>query len=321
MNQPNILFLTESREDYLADSLLHGLISLGCHITDYPRKDILYSASEMSNNPSPTIRGHGFTLYGLLEDRDIDRTLVIQKLQAGFYELVIVGQIWRQWGQFLDIARHVRNTKVVLLDGDDDPRIFHHSLSRIRLYGLQPMPIPTDSLYYFKRELLRYSSYPYIFPISFSIPDTKILHSDTPKSRTFATHCVDEEVSSILKLKSNYAFADEPSYYYNLHTSKYAITTKRGGWDCLRHYEIAAAGALMCFKNLLSKPQSCAPHGLVPNLNCISYRNYTDLQAQIDSIEANPYRYHELVQNQNHWILSKTTSAVALSLLNTVGFS
>jgi len=37
---------------------------------------------------------------------------------------------------------------------------------------------------------------------------------------------------------------------------------KRGGWDCLRHYEIAAAGAVPCVRQLEGKPSSCAPHGL-----------------------------------------------------------
>ena len=95
-----VLFLTESREDYLADSVLHGLISLGHEVTDYPRKHILYR--HFNSTPSSSenaIRGSGFTLYGNLDDRTVDRSFIIQRLERQSFDLVILGQIWRQWGQ------------------------------------------------------------------------------------------------------------------------------------------------------------------------------------------------------------------------------
>ena len=93
-----VLFLTESREDYLADSLLHGLVSLGLEIVDYPRKQVLYAGQEAcSVAPQLGVRGHGFTLYGLLSDRPVDRTFVNKRLDAGWFVVVVCGQIWGHW--------------------------------------------------------------------------------------------------------------------------------------------------------------------------------------------------------------------------------
>ena len=41
--------------------------------------------------------------------------------------------------------------------------------------------------------------------------------------------------------------------------SMFALTSKKGGWDCLRHYEILAAGCIPIFEDL----DSCPPDTLV----------------------------------------------------------
>jgi hypothetical protein len=55
---------------------------------------------------------------------------------------------------------------------------------------------------------------------------------------------------------SNYLFgAGEESDYYNMYRqSMFALTSKKGGWDCLRHYEILAAGCIPIFENLDACP-------------------------------------------------------------------
>ena len=112
-----VLFLTESREDYLADALLHGLISLKLEVVDYPRKQVLYSGHQRcAAVPELSVRGHGFSLYGLLPDRMVDRSFVTQRLEAGWFDLVVLGQVWRQWGQLLDLAPWLQKVPVVLLD-------------------------------------------------------------------------------------------------------------------------------------------------------------------------------------------------------------
>ena len=318
-----VLFLTESREDYLADSLLHGLVTLGLSVVDYPRKQVLYEGQDLCSVSSELrLRGHGFTLYGLLPDRLVDRTFVIQRLEAGWFDLVVISQIWRQWGQLLDLAPLLQQVPVVLLDGDDDTRIFHHSGTRVRRYGWQRFPIRSGRCYYFKRELQNLDAqgrHCQIFPASFSIPAEKILPVHVArKEKRFASHCVDPEVAKACGLHTSYAFDSEDAYYHDLAVSRFAVTTKRGGWDCLRHYEIAAAGAVPCFRQLERKPSDCAPHGLQAGVNCLSYQSWPDLQAQIVAVEADPTGYQQLLEASREWVHRHTTTASAQRLLKAV---
>ena len=318
-----ILFLTDSREDYLADALLHGFISLGLNVVDFPRKYILYQSSRYSlDSPDIDVRGNGFTLYGLLPDRPVDRTFVIQRLEADWFDLVVVGQIWRQWGQLLDLAPFLQTVPVVLLDGDDDTRLFHRSGTRLRRYGWQPFPIRSGRCLYLKREWQGEggnSSRCRVGPASFSIPVEKIrpIHLGGKKQR-LAIHCVDPEVSRACGLHTSYAFASEDDYYDDLAASRFAVTTKRGGWDCLRHYEIAAAGALPCVRQLEAKPAACAPHGLQPGVNCLTYKNWPHLRAQMEALDANPTQYQRMLQASGDWVRQFTTTEAAQRLLDAV---
>jgi len=322
-----VLFLTEDREDYLADALLHGLI--GCpdlEVVDHPRKQILYRdglppAAAATPGAAPIgVRGHGFTLYGLLEDRPVDRSFVIQRLERGAFDLVLIGQVWRQWGQLLDLAPWLQRVPVVLLDGDDDTRLFFRSGTRLRRYGWQPFPIRSRRCLYLKREWRgqgRSLRRPRLAEASFAIPATKIRRADpAAKSQEFATHCVDPEVGEALGLPGRYAFASEEAYYADLARSRFAITTRRGGWDCLRHYEIAAAGAVPCFRNLEAKPAACAPHGLRAGINCLSYRHWAHLREQVDRLD--PAAYAALLESAQAWVGRHTTVAAARRLLDRV---
>ena len=118
------------------------------------------------------------------------------------------------------------------------------------------------------------------------------------------------------QLHNSYAFASEQAYYEDLAASRFAVTTKRGGWDCLRHYEIAASGALPCVRLLDTKPATCAPHGLKPGVNCISYKNWPDLQKQLDALDANPNEYRRMIHASSDWVRHFTTIAAAQRLLD-----
>ena len=145
------------------------------------------------------------------------------------------------------------------------------------------LPKPNKNFIYFKREWTpdtKFYRYYKLIPkpfvkvftrpknlnkISFSIPEEKIIESLPVKTKLFPKHIVDEEVAAKVEGSfTKYAFENEKDYYADLQASKYGITTKRSGWDCMRHYEIAANGAVICFKDLDKKPETCAPHGLIP---------------------------------------------------------
>lgn len=55
---------------------------------------------------------------------------------------------------------------------------------------------------------------------------------------------------------SHYLFqAGEEAKYYDMYCqSMFAITRKKGGWDCLRHYEILAAGCIPIFEDMDNCP-------------------------------------------------------------------
>ena len=303
--------------------MLHGLISLGLEVVDYPRKHLLYAGDQAcALSPQLAVRGHGFTLYGLLGDRPVDRRFVTQRLQAGWFDLVVIGQIWRQWGQLLDLAPMLQEIPVVLLDGDDDTRLFHRSGTRLRRYGWQPFPIRTGRCLYLKREWqgeVREGRRCRVLPASFSIPAEKIRPIQAElKQQRLATHCVDPEVARASGLHTSYAFASEDAYYDDLAVSRFAVTTKRGGWDCLRHYEIAAAGAVPCVRQLQAKPATCAPHGLQAGVNCVSYHNWFDLQKKLDVLEANPNLYQLMLKASGDWVRHHTTTRAAQRLLDAV---
>ena len=320
-----ILFLTDDREDYLADGLLHGLRQLpGLEVVDYPRKECMYEGGRKCKvAPEFGVRGGGFSLYGLLREPQggIDRSFIWQRLAAGWFNAVLISNVWRQWGSLLQWHELLATQPLLLLDGDDDQRLYPRSGTRLRQFGIGTglsnlLQQPTTHI--FKRELTNRSRKwglgLNIHPLAFSIPESLISSKLPNKSRLFPSHIVDRDLSDKLGASANYVFVDEQSYRSDLACSRFGITTRRAGWDCLRHYEIASAGAVICFRDLDQKPTTCAPHGLIDGLNCISYSSSDDLLKRIDTLSV-----HEEVELQNAalaWAKSASTKNRALQLLN-----
>lgn len=91
-----------------------------------------------------------------------------------------------------------------------------------------------------------------VFPISFSIPECKIINHNPEKTKKIAT--VDPRDTS------SYIFKTETEYYKDYQKSVYGKTCKKGGWDCLRHYEILANGCIPLFEDLESCPKNTMTH-------------------------------------------------------------
>ena len=321
----NILFLTDGREDYLADGILHGLQQLSTYaVTDYPRKDCLYENSDTSS-----LRGGGFTLYGLMKDtnKSIDRSHIQKQLEEKHYDLVVVSNIWRQWGLLLQWENLLSSgCKLAILDGDDDERFYPSSGTRLKQFGAMRWLrnlINKESTTYFKREWTNATKqWPYkctVKQLAFSIPREKILSAPLKKTRLFPSHIVDHEVAQLLGGQTSYAFTSEAEYRENLAASRFGITTKRGGWECLRHYEIAANGAIPCFRDLNKKPIHCAPHGLVDGVNCISYSNAKNLIERINKL---PNQDEKRMRDAAlDWARSSSTQARAYELLEAMSIN
>lgn len=326
----NVLFLHANQPDYLAESLFHGLRRvLGKNCLDVPRYDSMYSP--LTVGIKSKLRGYGFTLYGLLdeiEELKEERFFWKSEFILPKYDLVVIADIWSLAWLAYDLSSVLDPQKMVILDGYDIPAFFPYANMKYMLKKQQLNFILSrmfDKYKYFKRELYgglytyglnKYMPLPLVdswikipkntFPISFSIPKEKVWYgSIDEKIKDFPTHIVDHEVaSSVSNASEQYAFTSESEYYQDLRESRFGITTKRAGWDCLRHYEMAAQGCVLCFRDLDLKPKSCAPHGL-NRYNSITYHNCDELKEKINNLTTD--EYVQLQQQTYQWINRNTT--------------
>lgn len=337
MTAHRILYLTSPDEDYLADSLLHGLRTLiGLHVVDYPRCDFL--DHDLPASVRTRMHGKGFTLYGTrpkAEGDAIDRTHVWQRVRSGEFSKVVFSSIWRQYGVFLQYRNILTPENTVLIDGEDSPNLFPYSTSLL----LRPETVILSRIHrrykYFKRELCpqsvraswfnaipvriaaSFAIAPTVHPISFSIPEEWIAGEVPQKRRLFFQHCVDSEAAEFLpELSTTPPFPNERDYHQALAESRFAVTTKRAGWDCLRHYEIAANGCVPCFRNLGKKAATCAPHGLNES-NCLEYSSPAELAKKTASMS--DIEYTKLSAGALRWARQNSTRVRAAEFLTNIG--
>ena len=81
-----------------------------------------------------------------------------------------------------------------------------------------------------------------ILPISFAIPEKMFMDPHLPKKNKFSPMVPGDQ--------STYIYDTEDKYYKQYNESKFGITKSKGGHDCLRHYEIIAAGAIPYYKDI-----------------------------------------------------------------------
>lgn len=85
-----------------------------------------------------------------------------------------------------------------------------------------------------------------LYPISFSFPAEKMVGSIPSKMKL---------LSDLVPGKlETYIYDTEKDYYDEYRKSLFATTTKKAGWDCLRHYEIIANGAIPYFPGIEECP-------------------------------------------------------------------
>lgn len=86
-----------------------------------------------------------------------------------------------------------------------------------------------------------------IYPMSLSIPSEKIGLYDIQKTKIMS--------DLIPGNTDTYIYNSEENYYQEYVKSYFAITTKKRGWDCLRHYEILANNCIPYFIDIEKCPE------------------------------------------------------------------
>lgn len=342
-----ILFINSSIPNYVADGLFHGLRSIpGITVIDIPRMDYMYvdaSCEDLKKTGSK-----GSSLYKLLptnSETHGKRTFWQNDIDS--YDYIFFTDIFEQWELFHRIYKTINSNKrgsLCIIDGYDQPFIFPFFNNYFNLkFRPSSYLINYKNIFYFKREyestsalfgitkeknprlsnvLSKVLNEPLkLFPISMSIPEEHIEYVPIQdKSKDFVNYNFDDELTELFP-KTHLAelgkwqpgFKDQNEYYSDIRKSKFGITGKRAGWDCLRHYEYAAKGAILCFKNLSNKSDSCAPFELNAG-NCIPYLNKEDLLKKLK--QKTSMELEEIQENQYLWIRKYTTKQVAGRLLD-----
>lgn len=304
-----ILFLTVENPtlqgDYLEVSTLHGMRQiLGDNCIDLPRKKVMYHDwSETSKN---TLHGKGFTLL----NRRIDDIQSRDTLQG--IDFIIHG--------VTDIYGIVPTNKYDHLVDNDPKRIWF--LDGHDLYGhanrhvdyLGEKIIGVQRRYSFKRELIE-ENLPDVFPTGFGIPEHMIQPSDCyTKSQWFQKTAPPHALFQTGP--SKHVFTDEREYYNDMKNSWFGLSCKKGGWDCLRHYEIIASGSLLMFRDFDQKPKTCSPQ----DLPAISYSSPEEARGIMERLVRNNRptdEYINILLKQKQWLMQHgTTRARARKILD-----
>ncbi len=225
-----ILFVTNSSgPDYMSDVLFHGGKSIYRH-DFYESKKMWYMYDDFVDKKS--LYGRGFTLYGKIKKSDYNELPdnIIDLISNKFFDKIIYGSICR-CDDYFDLVSKVYNKKdIIVIDGEDVGDINNSYVNKS---------------IYFKREL--YKKQNDVHPINFGIPEELILTNLTSKS---------DIISNIIPDNSrNYKYEYEEDYYNHYSKCWFAITKKKAGWDCLRHYEIMMNGCVPLFENLENCPE------------------------------------------------------------------
>lgn len=315
MTAPRVLFLGGPSPDYVADSLFHGLRTrLGDRVVDWPKRAPMYAGADPAY-----IYGRGFGCYGLLPDIPVDREAVFER----DWDLVVSAVIWRDWGCWSRAWRaYGSRVRHAVIDGGDLPWVYPYGPTWWRP-SRWFVPRAHTRAMYFKREWGRITMVAAcrkvpLEPIAIAYPVDKIVSTPQTKTQDFATHVVDLEVGERLGRKLEHdrvhIFQHEAEYLADLRASRFGVTTKRAGWDALRHLEIAGAGAIPCFRDLNRKPETCAPHGLIDGRNCLSYRNADDLMRRVGQLSDDGRAC--LADAAVAWARANSTEQRALSFLD-----
>lgn len=238
-----LLINSDEGPDYLADLVNYFFITNKYEI--FTNHNLHFLFDDFQNTSS--LYGRGFTLYGKL-NKSLKSTVTTLSDEAifdmlPFFDVVVFTSIHRKYkGQnvkskyFYKFSKKLKTKDIFVLDGED----FVEIDSDVALLSN-----------YFKRELTDKNKN-FASPISFSFPEFEVL-SDIKFKKTQILAPMDP------RFQNSYIF-NESQYFEQYKKSIFGVTTKKAGWDCLRHYEILSTNTLLYFPGIEEKPLLTMEH-------------------------------------------------------------
>mgnify|MGYP003627735890 CR=1 FL=1 len=276
--------------DYMGDCVYHGLKSLlGTDV--HTRYDQFHMYTDIPEGYANNFHGKGFTLCGNLSPalrNTVDQPYMIDNLKQKVYDYVIFSRIYRSTRHYDEVCKYYDDNEIIIIDGHDVPDIEEDYRKHI----------------YFKRELQEEITKT-LLPISFSIPEEKLVPSDL-------TTIKEKELGQVVPgQQDTYTFTSEKEYYKDYEKSLYGITHKKGGWDCMRHLEIMANKCVPFFPG----NEECPPHTMVDYPKSLIFEATQRVQNKTMTQEL----YEEYCDKMyNHVRENQTTVAQAKELIKII---
>ena len=279
-----ILYLTKGDHvDYQDDCLLIGLKELfGADVVDYNKREHNYVSYD--EEAAKKLYGMGMSVTRILPNIEVDRTDITSKIKNKYFDYVVYGSIWRCNDYIQQILEHYPKNKVIAVDGEDETnihKVFEHGIP------------------YFKRELVH--KHDRLFPISFAIPTCKV---NFVKDKTRDVAICDP------RDRSTYIYKNETDYYKGYREACFAVTIKKAGWDCMRHYEILANGCLPYFINIDKCPELTMAS--FPKQLCLDIFSDSKSNSAVNVYEKYASKFEE------HFLSNNTTKAMASNFIKTL---
>lgn len=274
-----LLINSDCGPDYLSDLINYFFIHKEIVINTNYFPQYLFKDYENINN----LYGKGFTLYGKIDTAYQDRinqlSITEIKDRVKEFDLIIFTSINRSFNKaslkslFFSLKSLLNHNEIYVVDGEDHQKI--------------DMEIALSSNY-FKRELI--DKFKNIAkPISFSYPNFELKKSsENLENKTQILAPMDP------RFLSSYKFENEQEYYQQYEQSIFGTTIKKGGWDCMRHYEILSVKTMLYFPGIEHKPKltmSNFPVTLQKNINKI-FQDLILSDNNIDTLENIRLRYY-----------------------------